>query len=149
MSHHAHDNERRALQVTLCVLALVPIGAGLAGAILGLVNPGRATGAVQIALDSHYRYLSGILFAVGVLYLRLAPDIERNGNQIRLLTALVFAGGLFRLLALVASMRPEPTILFALAMELCIAPLLALWQARIARVSPRTAPVRDLSHPGS
>lgn len=142
MVHVSHVYERRALQVTLCVLALVPISAGLAGAILGLAGPARGAGLVQSTLDSHYRYLSGILFAVGMLYLRLAPDIEHKGQQMRLLTALVFAGGLVRLLALLASARANPAILFALAMELCVAPLLALWQARVAGHGAASAHLR-------
>lgn len=124
-----HDRERRALQIALAVLALVPIGAGLAGAIGGLSPFAHG----PAALDSHYRYLSGILLAVGVFYLRLVPHIERNGTPMRQLTALVCAGGLVRLAAYVREPSPDLVTLFALVMELVVVPLLAAWQARVGR----------------
>ncbi|MDX2205861.1 MAG: DUF4345 domain-containing protein [Hyphomicrobiaceae bacterium] len=124
--------ERRALQVTLCLLAVVPIGAGLAGALIGLASPGAGAGRAAAILDSHYRYLSGLLLAIGVLYMGLVPRIECRGGAIRMLTAAVVTGGSVRLLGLLEAPHPDPVVVFALAMELLVAPALALWQARVA-----------------
>src|SRR5262245_209027 len=88
--------EVRVLQATVAVLALVPVAAGLAGAVLGIgvfepaVLLGRDT-------DSTGRYLSGLLLAVGVGFWSTVPRIEREGTRFRLLTLIVVTGGLARL----------------------------------------------------
>jgi hypothetical protein len=51
----------------------------------------------------------------------------------RTLAFIVVVGGLSRLLSLVQVGTPGPGHQFGLAMELGIVPLLALWQARVAR----------------
>jgi hypothetical protein len=84
-------------------------------------------------LDSHFRYISGIFFAVGVAFATCVPGIETKGPRFRLLGALVIAGGLSRLVSLVEVGAPSNGHLFGLAMELGVVPLLLLWQAAFAR----------------
>ena len=86
------------LQITVAVGGLVPVGAGLAGIVLGPAMAAR--GAVAASLDSHFSYLSGLLLAVGLAFWGLIPSIERRGPQVRLLTWLVVVGGLGRLVSL-------------------------------------------------
>jgi uncharacterized protein DUF4345 len=123
--------ERRLLQVAIALLALIPIGAGLAGvwsgpAMLRVAN-------ADVAADSHFRYLSGLLLAIGLCFWRLVPIVERAGTAARLLTLVVFIGGLGRLVSLLTLGLPSPAMLGGLGMELVVAPLLCLWQMRIAR----------------
>ena len=127
--------ERRALQVAVAIGSLVPISAGLAGIWLGpaMVD----AGAVPPGADSHYRYLSGLLLGIGIAFLGTLPRIEGHGARFRLLTAIVVAGGLGRLWALLTRGYPDLPMLAALVMELCVTPALALWQARVARLSTR------------
>ena len=122
---------RRALQAVVAVLSLVPITAGAAGVALG---PGFV-GAVGVPadLDSHFRYLSGIFLALGLGFLSTVPAIERRTARFRLLAALVVCGGLGRLLSLAALGAPGWPHLAGLALELVVVPLLALWQAAVAR----------------
>jgi hypothetical protein len=124
--------ERRILQAAVAIGSLVPIGAGGVGVLFGP----RMLGAAAIGpgdLDSHFRYLSGLLFAIGAGYLSTVPRIEIHGDRIRLLTYMVVAGGAGRLLSLLAIGRPSPVMLAALVMELLVTPGLALWQYRVAR----------------
>jgi hypothetical protein len=124
--------EKRALQVTVAIGSLVPIGAGSAGMLLGPRLMGSvAAGAAD--LDSHFRYLSGLLLAVGIGFLSTIPRIETRGGRFRLLTAIVIVGGIGRLLSLLAIGLPSSTMLAAVAMELAVTPGLALWQCRLAR----------------
>jgi hypothetical protein len=118
-----------ALQVAIGVLGLVPVGAGLAGAVAGFAMLGEAT---SVSADSHFRYLSGLLLAIGLLFWSTIPQIERRAPRVRILTAIVFVGGLARLGGVIAVGPPSAPMLFGLVMELVVTPLLCLWQSRIA-----------------
>jgi hypothetical protein len=60
------------------------------------------------------------------------PGIERKGPRLTLLTALVFFGGLGRLVSLLSVGPPSRWHLAALGVELLVAPALWLWQRRLA-----------------
>ncbi|MDB5597281.1 MAG: hypothetical protein JWM36_4242 [Hyphomicrobiales bacterium] len=122
---------RRALQVAVLLAICVPIGAGGAGVFLGA----RFTGgdAATLLQDSHFRYLSGLLLGIGIAFGLTIPDIERHASTFRLLTAIVFCGGLARLLGLFAAGTPPTPMMFGLAMELCVTPALCFWQNSVAR----------------
>ena len=123
---------RRLLQAMVLALSVVPIGAGGAGVLLGPALVG-AGGTGSVDLDSHFRYLSGLLLAIGLLFVAAVPRIERHAAWFRTGAVIVFCGGLARLLSLVQTGAPSPPHLVALAIELVIVPLLALWQASVAR----------------
>ena len=127
-----HDIERRSLQGVVAILSGVPIATGAAGILFGMESVGSD---VSVALDSHFRYLSGIFFALGLVFLSTVPAIEHMTKRFRLATALVFCGGLGRLLSLVLDGSPGAPHLVGLCLELVVTPLLAVWQARVARLS--------------
>jgi hypothetical protein len=91
--------------------------------------PGPET---TVSLDSHFRYLSGLLLGIGLAFWGLIPGIADRGHAFRLLTFLVVVGGLGRLIALVVVGVPSAPMLAALGMELVVTPLLCLWQGRVA-----------------
>src|SRR3546814_5889102 len=88
---------------------------------------------VPLDLDSHCRYLSGLLLGVGLVFAACIPRIERHGPVVRAAGAIVVAGGLARLLSLLEYGLPGAGHLFGLAMELGVVPLILVWQARVAR----------------
>jgi Domain of unknown function (DUF4345) len=124
------ETEKRLLQTAIALFALIPIGAGLAGAWLGPSFTDAA--AATISLDSHFRYLSGLLLGIGLAYWSTIASIERHSPRFRLLTLIVFIGGLARLWGLTAAGMPSPPMLAGLAMELVVTPMLCLWQWRVA-----------------
>ena len=122
----------RALQWAVAIGSAVPVAGGLAGIIHGpLMIPGPAQ--YTYAFDSHWRYLSGLLLAIGLGFWSTIPKIAQRGEPFRLLAGLVFVGGLARLVSLLAVGAPSRAMLFALAMELGVTPALALWQYRLAK----------------
>jgi hypothetical protein len=123
--------EKRLLQATMLAVLLVPLAGGLAGAIFGPDWLHR--GVVGRDLDSHFRYLSGLLLAMAALFASCVPGVERKAARLRLLAVLPVTGGLARLAGLVLSGPPGRGHLIALAIELGVVPLLVLWQARLAR----------------
>ncbi len=127
-----HGIERRILQLAVALGCLVPIGAGAGGVLLGP----RMLGAAAVAsddLDSHFRYLSGLLLAIGLGYASTIPRIESHGRRFRLLTGIVVLGGCGRLLSALMIGMPSAQMSAALVMELLVTPGLALWQFRVAR----------------
>ncbi len=131
------ETERRLLQAAVALGCTVPLLAGGSGMISG---PGFLKGVGDPSpadLDSHFRYLSGLLFAIGLAFASCIRGIERKTSRFRLLALIVFVGGLGRLFGLVSSGVPGTGHVFGLAMELGTVPLLVLWQARVAAVGTR------------
>jgi hypothetical protein len=121
--------ERIVLQAAIAFAAIVLIGAGTAGALLGVdLIHGRNGGLV----DSYFRYLSAMTAAMGVMFAMTIPHVETHHERIGTLSFLIFIGGLAHLYTF--SVRPTPTVgtLFMLFMELVFVPLLWLGQRHIA-----------------
>lgn len=125
------DTEKRALQIVIGLAGLVPVSAGLAGALEGAAFlTDASTGA---GLDSHLRYLSGLLLGLGLSFWACIPRVERRTTLMRVLTLIVATGGLARAWGLTQTGWPGTGMAAALAMELVVTPLICLWQARVAR----------------
>ncbi len=133
----AHAAERRGLAIAVAVLGLVPVGAGLAGVLQGIGMTRTLDVSASPGLDSHVRYLSGLLLGVGLAYWSTVPSITTAGARFRLLTAIVFTGGLARLLGVLEHGPPPAPMLFGLAMETVVTPCLCLWQWRVERLFAR------------
>ena len=130
--------ERRLLQAAIAVVGLVPIVGGAAGIVFGAsaFDPAATLNTSDaVAVDSHVRYLSGLLLAIGIAFYGLIATIERQTLLVRVLTGLVVTGGLARLYGVIVVGWPSGVMAFALAVELIVTPLLCLCQAGIARLS--------------
>lgn len=125
--------ERRLLQAAIVIACLVPILAGAGGMILGVTGVPGIDPAFRTNVDSHVRYLSGLLFGVGIALLCCVPRIEHKSLPFRVLGAMVVSGGIARLAAALTIGPPGPAHLFALGMELGVVPALLLWQWRFTR----------------
>ena len=129
---------KRGLQVVLVAIALVSVVTGL----LGILPPGVASefyGLGGLAadsghaiLDSNYRYYSGIWLGVGAVMLWIVPNIERQRTVLRVLSVLIFLGGLGRVVSAVSFTAPPPAFVFFMMLELLF-PLSLAWQARVSR----------------
>ena len=124
------DGERRFLQLTIAVLCLSPLGFGLIGMVRG--TPGFG-GPANIEVDSHFRYLSGIFFGIGVMAVSCIPRIEAMTERFRWVILFVVIGGLARLYGYVTAGLPHGSMFYAVFVELVATPLLGLWQRRVAR----------------
>lgn len=123
---------KRLLQVSVACLALIPTLAGGAGAFKGPALVLRAED-WPVNLDSHFRFLSAIFLAVGLMFYAAIPSIERKTSLFRWAAFLVFSGGLGRALSLASRGVPGTMHMMGLGMELVLVPLLVAWQAAVAR----------------
>jgi hypothetical protein len=129
--------ELRLLQAATALACFVPLSMGglsvlrSAGVLRGVSPP------LPIDLDSHFRYLSGLLLGIGIVFLASIPRIETRTVIFRTLGAVIVVGGLARLLSLVESGVPGRGHQFGLVMELIVVPLIVLWQGRVAKLYGR------------
>ncbi len=127
------ERERRLLQAATALASLVPLSMGVhsvigsAAVLRGVAHP------LPTDLDSHFRYLSGLLLGIGIVFLATIPRIEKNGTMFRALGLVILIGGLSRLWSLVEAGPPGAGHQFGLAMEIAVVPTLVAWQARVAR----------------
>jgi hypothetical protein len=128
--------EKRLLQVSVALAALVAVGVGMAGVVWGASGLGEQAPGI---LDSQVRALSGVLAAIGIAYWTTVPDIQHAGARFGLLTLIVVAGGFARALGMLIAGPPGPIMGAALALELLVAPALYLWQARIERLAEQAS----------
>lgn len=126
--------ERRVLQCIVAIACLVPLSTGGISIVRGPGWLGHAA-SVPTDLDSQFRYVSGIFFALGLAFTSCVPGIERKGARFRLLGWMVVAGGLARALSWAVVGAPSVGHRLGLVMELGVVPLLMLWQVRVARAS--------------
>jgi hypothetical protein len=123
------ERERRLLQQTVALAAVIPAATGLYGILFGHALTGDA---VSISAESHFRFLSGLLLGIGVCFWSTVPGIEEKTGRFRLLTLLVAIGGLGRLTGLLLTGLPSLFMIGGLFVELIVTPVLCLWQTRIA-----------------
>jgi hypothetical protein len=123
------ERERKLLQQAVAIVASIPVATGLYGVLFGQALTGDA---VSISAESHFRYLSGLLLGIGLCFWSTLPSIEIHTGRIRLLTLLVVIGGLSRLIGLALTGLPSLFMLGGLFVELIVAPVLCLWQTRVA-----------------
>ena len=124
--------EKRLLQIVVAIACFVPLSVGGESIVHGPSFLGHAP-VIPNDLDSHFRYISGIFFALGLGFVSCVPAIETKGPRFRLLGAMVVCGGLARVVSLLSVGPPSKGHLLAFAMELGVVPLLMLWQAGFAR----------------
>jgi hypothetical protein len=127
--------ERRLLQAAVAIGCLSPFYFGLRGMIEGpAMLAGLDPDESAPDLLSHYRYLSGLFFGLGLVLLSCVPRIERRTVRFRWAASAIVCGGLARGLGIALGDAPSAPHFVALGAELGLTPLLVLWQARLARI---------------
>lgn len=126
------QRERWLLQLSVALASLVPLAAGLAGVVKGPTMTEDNLASHLPDLESHFRYLSGLLLGVGIAFAASIPTIERRSELFAVLSGVVVVGGLARLSALLIYGMPRAPHFFALGMELIVVPLLFVWQRKVA-----------------
>lgn len=127
------ETERRLLQAATALACLVPLSMGLTSVLRSAEVLRGMEPPFPIDLDSHYRYLSGLLLGIGLVFLASIPRIETKGAVFRTLGVVIVVGGLARLLSLIEYGAPGFGHQFGLVMELIVVPGIVLWQARLAK----------------
>ena len=124
--------QRRLLQAAVAAACIVPLLTGTLSLVEGPAFIRGVERPLPIDLDSHYRYLSGLLLGLGLAFASCIPRIERRTALFQALGFIVIVGALGRLLSLLVMGAPGTGHLYGLVMELVVVPLLMMWQRRLA-----------------
>lgn len=132
------------LKTVLALVGLAIMVLGLNIGLGGIPTLGWQTSETFIAVtnetvfhvqDSHIRFIGGVWFGVGVIFLMGASLTDRlRGTMVTLSVAIAFAG-LFRLSGLDGGVVFSAAILPSLALEIIGFPLLAVWLLQTPRPS--------------
>jgi hypothetical protein len=120
---------RVVLAVLVGALGLVAVVSGISGMVLG---PREVTDP-SFALDSNFRFLSAFLTGAGAILLWSLTRLDRATVELRIVSALVFVGGLARLLAMTTAGRPDTAYVSYIVAELVLPPVIVALQARLVR----------------
>ncbi|EKS32782.1 DUF4345 domain-containing protein [Afipia clevelandensis] len=122
--------ERLFLQIATAFSALVLLGIGLCGMILGVQF---MHGVGTITVDNYFRLMSGVMAGMGIVLLCAIPHAELHRERFGVITFMVVLGGLSELYSVILHGIPSVGSLFGLFMTLIYAPLLWLLQRHVAR----------------
>ncbi|MBK8431525.1 MAG: DUF4345 domain-containing protein [Chloroflexi bacterium] len=128
---------RQGLQISLVILGLVPTITGILG-MFGLDDPLYASLGLprNALLDSNLRFYSGVWFVLGITVLLTVQSLEKYFELYKILWAMIFVGGIGRLLSIaVVGLPPIPFIGFTV-LEILGPPIFLYWHRQIAKVMP-------------
>lgn len=137
---------KKALQIVLAILGLIPILTGGLDLILGAHSLNFVGSLLPISalndivLDSQIRFLAAIWFGMGIALYWVIPAIERQTTLFRLLIGGVFLGGIGRAASALLVGIPPIEFIAAIVLELIGMPLLLLWQSSVAKSNRLTEP---------
>ena len=121
---------KRALQVIVAVLSVLPLAVGALGFIFG-AGLFLSAGVATPKLDSQFRFLSAWDIGLTLIVWWIIPRIEYQTALFRIVCFAVFLGGVGRVIAWYLTGSPGAAFLTVTAIELLI-PLLIPWQAYVA-----------------
>ena len=125
---------RRAFQAFLVLFGIIVIGISLAHFAIG---PDAIIGGTDVnpTSDGEDRFYAGLFLCYGVALLWCARDVQDKRVYVNLLAAVLFVGGIGRLLAVALVGTPHPFYLAMLVVELVLPVLMVLAAARVAMAS--------------
>jgi hypothetical protein len=97
-----------ALQIVIGLLGIIPLATGLLG-LLGVEDPFYVAVGVQpiVLLDTNLRFYSGAWLGLGLALYWLIPTSERQTVLFRAIWAMIFIGGIGRLLSMTLLASPS------------------------------------------
>ena len=129
---------KRALQIVMGLLGIIPVATGLLG-LLGVEDPVYVAAGVPpiVLLDTNLRFYSGSWLGLGLALYWLIPTIERQTVLFRAIWAMIFIGGIGRLLSMTMLAWPPVAFVAFAALEIIGAPLFIWWQYRVSQYEPK------------
>jgi hypothetical protein len=129
------DRGRRALQVTVGILAGIPFATGVVDIVAGPDLLPGGTNEITASLDSEFRFASTFWCAVGPLMWSQLSRIEDDSPVLPLTMVTVFVGGLARSRSWRVRGRPHAIFVGATGLELIGMPIMLAWHRQVVRTA--------------
>lgn len=129
-SPSVRSRSRRLLQMTLAVLAVIPMASASAEIARGAQGVPGGSPDVVPTVDSSLRYANVFKFAVGPVIWSQLGRIEQS-RAVTLALSTIFAGGLSRIRSWQQSGRPHLVAVGATALETIGVTILLTWKRRL------------------
>jgi Domain of unknown function (DUF4345) len=133
---------RRAFEALLALFGVIVIAISLAHLAIG---PDAIIGGSDVnpTSDGEDRFYAGVFLCYGVALLWCARDVAHKRIFVNFLAAVLFVGGIGRLLAVIFVGLPHPFYLAMLVIELVLPPLMVLAANRVTQpVAPAGSQAR-------
>lgn len=128
--------KKRVLQVILAFVGAILLISGF----LGVLPPGISNQFYEISLnnsmsgniilDSNYRFYTGLSIGLGLVMFWIIPTIEKEKKVLRIISLLIFMGGLGRVISMITFGIPQPLFILFTGFELLF-PVLIILQNKI------------------
>lgn len=127
---------KRMLQALLIIIGLIALITGFMG-FAGIQDTYYAVTASpniegNIILDSNLRYFSGLWVGVGLMLVWIALTVEQQKQALRFAAAMIFLGGIGRVVSMISFGAPPILYVVFTALELAF-PLLIFWHNWVLR----------------
>ena len=109
----------RNLQRTLYLLAAIPVVAGAWPVLVGSDSVPHA-GQPTASLESELRFYAVWWIGAGIFLAWLAPRVQDRTRELRVFCALLFLGGLSRIVGIIDVGWPRPSQLVLMALEFSV-----------------------------
>jgi hypothetical protein len=122
---------RQGFQAFLALFGVIVIAISVAHLVIG---PRAIIGSVAVnpTMAGEDRFFAGMFLCFGIALLWCSRDVQRKRIYVNLLAAVLFVGGIGRLLAVVIDGPPHPFYVAMLALELALPPLMVVAANRVA-----------------
>ena len=125
------------LQTVLAVIGFVLFSTGILGMASGIMDDFYGIDFDRMLLghailDSNLRFFGGLSIGLGLLLFRIIPIIEKQQFILRLVSVMIFLGGLGRVVSMAFAGNPSGLFVLFTLLELLF-PLLVLWQNGIVK----------------
>ena len=137
------ETELRLFHVVVGSILVIPLVAGLTGALGGLelfaalFREDANEIVVAPALRNHLRAITFMFFMIAPLVVWTLRDLEARAGGFRIVLGVAFAAGFVRLLGRFVDGPPGVMATIFMVMELAVLPAVLVWHARLIRA--RTA----------
>jgi hypothetical protein len=133
------ERRKRLLQALVTALGVTAMVTGVFAVLTG---PGAQVDGSEAApsVESEYRFYAAFWIGYGAAALWVAPRVDREPVAVRALAVVLFAGGVARAIAWIASGRPHALFIVLLGLEFVIPVLVLVLQRQLAE--PRVQAAR-------
>ncbi|GAB3522012.1 hypothetical protein GCM10027402_13320 [Arthrobacter monumenti] len=132
------DDENRGdwklFRAAVALVGLLLLGFGVFQVLLGTAGlPGPASETTP-TLESNYRYFAALLVGVGAAFLTIAVKFEW-ANVLWFVCAMVFIGGIARVISWALSGTPHVIMIVLMVLELVVPPVLVVWHRWLVKTA--------------